>query len=174
VQAFPVDNAQRMHITHQQDYFSRAVVQAVAAAAAVGADIPPYDQNSKDIHFEVADTETDAGPQLDAQLKCVTTVDVSGDEFSYDLDVKNYTDLIKLITYVPRILIVVVVPPDPVDWLLAVSPETITLKRCAYWVSLRGQPPTTNTSTIAVKIPTSQVFDVAGLLGNLQPPGASL
>jgi hypothetical protein len=163
-----------MHITHQQDYFSRAVVHAVAAAAGVASDIPPYDQNSKDIHFEMEDTEDAAGPQLDAQLKCVTTVDVFGTEFSYDLDVKNYKDLIKPVTYVPRILILVVVPPDPVDWLLAVSPETITLKRCAYWVSLHGQPPTTNTSTIAVKIPTSQVFDVAGLLSNLQPPGEAL
>jgi hypothetical protein len=163
-----------MHITHRQDFFSRGVVQAVAAAAGVGADIPPYDQNSKDIHFEAADTETEGGAQLDAQLKCTTTVDPTLSEFSYDLDAVNYKSLRLPTVYVPRILIVVVVPSDPAEWLLAASPETITLKRCAYWVSLHGAPETTNTSTVAVKIPTSQVFDVAGLLSNLKPPGGSL
>jgi hypothetical protein len=163
-----------MHITHQQDYFSRAVVQAVAAAAGVGADIPPYDQNSKDVHFEAADTDTAVGGQLDAQLKCTTTVDPSADSFSYNLDVNNYRSLRRPVTFVPRILIVVVVPTETPDWLVAVSPDSITLRRCAYWVSLQGQPETTNTSTIAVTIPTSQVFDVAGLLSNLKPPGGSL
>jgi hypothetical protein len=163
-----------MHITHQQDYFSRAVVQAIAAAAGVGATIPSYDQNSKDIVFEAADTIDAPGAQLEAQLKCTMTVDPSPEAFSYDLPVGNYNSLRRPDTFIPRILIVVVVPSETPDWLVAVSPDTITLKRCAYWVSLQGEPETTNTSTIAVKIPTSQVFDVAGLLSNLKPPGGAV
>jgi hypothetical protein len=37
------------------------------------------------------------------------------------------------------------------------------MRRCGYWLSLRGAPPTNNETAITVKIPRIQVFDVAGL-----------
>lgn len=137
--------------------------------------MPPHDQNSKDIEFTAPDVYGASGGQLAAQLKCTHTVDPSGPTFTYDLEVKDYDRLRvpreKL--YVPRVLIVVHVPEDPDEW-MASGPEQMVLKRCAYWVSLTGARPTTNTSTVAVNIPTEQVFDVASLLDNLQPPGAAL
>ncbi|HXQ01173.1 MAG TPA: DUF4365 domain-containing protein [Solirubrobacteraceae bacterium] len=164
-----------MHITAQKDHFSRAVVRAIAAAAGVDASVPPHDQNSKDIEFTAPDVGGVAGGQLAAQLKCTHTVDTAAESFTYDLDVKDYDRLRvereKL--YVPRVLIVVDVPEDPDDWLLS-EREQMVLKRCAYWTSLTGLPPTINTSTVAVTIPTEQVFDVEGLLGNLKPPGEAL
>ena len=164
-----------MHITAQKDHFSRAVVRAVAAAAGIDASVPPHDQNSKDIEFTAPDVAGVAGGQLAAQLKCTHTVDTSAESFTYDLDIKDYDRLRvereKL--YVPRVLILVDVPEDPEDWILS-KPEQMVLKRCAYLVSLTGLPATSNTSTVAVKIPTEQVFDVQGLLGNLKPPGDAL
>jgi Domain of unknown function (DUF4365) len=164
-----------MYITAQKDHFSRSFVRAVAAAAGVGADVPELDQNSCDIAFAAPDTKDAPGPRLDAQLKCTSGVDLSGSEFSYALPVSDYNHLRWTEgLYVPRILIVVVVPDDPTDWFTAASPETVTLRRCAYWASLKGAPSTHNTSTVNVKIPTNQVFDVSALRTNLAPPGDAL
>ncbi|MDX6699599.1 MAG: hypothetical protein QOE65_2996 [Solirubrobacteraceae bacterium] len=164
-----------MDLNSRKDHFSRAVVRAVAATAGVGASVPELDQNSDDIKFEAPDTPAGPGAQLDAQLKCSQNLDPSGDEVSYDLDVKNYVDLSwpTDALYVPRILILVHVPADPSEW-LDCDPDRIILKRCAYWVSLAGSPPTENTSTVVVKVPTEQVFDAGALLDNLRPPGVSL
>jgi hypothetical protein len=38
------------------------------------------------------------------------------------------------------------------------------MRRCGYWLSLRGAPPTNNETAITVKIPRVQVFDVPGVV----------
>lgn len=164
-----------MDLNDRKDHFSRAVVRAVAAAAGVGATVPEHDQNSEDISFAATDTEDSPGAKLDGQLKCSENIDPSGDSFSFDLPVKNYNDLRwpKALLFVPRVLVLVHVPADPAEWLVC-DPEEMTLRRCAYWVSLAGEPSTPNTSTTAVTVPTEQVFDVQALLDNLKPPGAEL
>lgn len=163
-----------MDLNSRKDHFSRAVVRAVAATAGVSATVPEHDQDSVDMTFAASDAAT-PGAKLDAQLKCSHNIDHDGEAFSFPLAVKNYDDLRwpEDTLYVPRILIVVHVPPDPGDWLVS-EPEKMTLKRCAYWVSLAGAGPTENTSTVSVSIPTEQVFDPAALLARLVPPGATL
>lgn len=165
-----------MHINARKDHFSRSVVRAVAAAAGIGADVPEFDQNSCDVHFAAPDTSSGPGAKLDAQLKCTSGVDLSGSDFSYSLRITDYDHLRWPAdqTFVPRILVVVVVPDDPIDWLVAASPETITLRRCAYWLNLQGADAKPNTSSVTVKIPTAHVFDVEALHSNLKPPGESL
>ncbi len=163
-----------MHETHQKDHFSRAVVSAVAAAAGVGATIPSYDQNSRDVLFTGEETEDTPAPELSAQLKCTSGVKLEGGDFSFHLRIKDYNRLRMTGSYIPRILIVVVVPGDPADWLLATSPDQIALRRCAYWRNLAGMPATPNTSTISINMSTSDVFDVKALLSNLKPPGETL
>jgi hypothetical protein len=161
-----------MDPNHQKDHFSRAVVRALAAAAGVGATVPEYDQNSRDVLFTADDTPDAPGLELQAQLKCTSGVDLTADEFTFQLPVRDYERLRQTGAYIPRILIVVVVPDDPTDWIVTTSPEQIALKRCAYWRSLAGKPSTTNTSSVGVKMRTADVFDVAALLNNLQRPGA--
>ncbi|MFM5980640.1 MAG: DUF4365 domain-containing protein, partial [Sphaerospermopsis kisseleviana] len=43
------------------------------------------------------------------------------------------------------------------------SETELCLRRCAYWVSLRGQPQTQNTETVTVYIPRKNVFTVDAL-----------
>lgn len=162
-----------MDLNSQKDHFSRAIVRAIAATAGVKATVPEHDEDSQDMTFAAADSDTAPGARLDAQLKCSQNINPSGESFTFPLPVKNYNDLRWPVLYVPRILIVVHVPPDPAEWLVT-EPEQMTLKRCAYWVSLAGAEPTENTSTVSVNIPTEQVFDPAALLTCLAPPGAAL
>jgi hypothetical protein len=164
-----------MDLNARKDHFSRAIVRAIAATAGVSATVPEHDQDSLDMTFAAPDTAEAPGSKLDAQLKCSHNIAPEAGNFSFPLPVKNYNDLRwpDGDYYVPRILIVVHVPTDPADWLVS-DHEKMTLKRCAYWVSLAGAAETTNTSTVSINIPTEQVFDPATLTAKLTPPGASL
>lgn len=56
----------------------------------------------------------------------------------------------------------VLVPPKVEDWLQQTETE-LCLKRCAYWVSLRGQPQSTNQTTVTVYLPRQNIFSVDAL-----------
>src|SRR5947208_3123117 len=61
-----------------------------------------------------------------------------GTSIRFPLKVKNYRELIGK-RYIPRILIVVVVPKKVNDWLKQ-DEKSLILRRCGYWVSLAGEP----------------------------------
>ncbi len=62
----------------------------------------------------------------------------------------------------PRILAIVVVPDNPDNWLTQ-SRQELCLKYCGYWVSLRGQPPTQNQTSVTISIPQQNIFNVEAL-----------
>jgi hypothetical protein len=82
--------------------------------------------------------------------------------WSYDLKAKNYEELRHTDLQVPRILVVVAVPPDVSAW-VEQDEERLLMRYCGWWVSLRGLDASTNTSTVRVEVPRAQRFDVAGL-----------
>ena len=84
----------------------------------------------------------------------------AGPELAFDLKLKNYDDLRATPVHVPAILVVVCVPADIGTW-LDETPEHTAMRRCAYWLSLRGLPATGNTTTCRVRIPRTQAFTVA-------------
>jgi hypothetical protein len=64
---------------------------------------------------------------------------------------------------VPRILVVVLVPENLVDWLVQ-SEDELSMRHCGYWVSLRGQPETVNATTVTVELPRSNQFTVEAVV----------
>ena len=90
------------------------------------------------------------------------TGEAQGDPWPYDLDVKAYRDLIPTDYQVPRVLVVVRVPSDVQDWMTH-NEDQLVLRRCGYWLSLRGFAPTSNSSTNRVWISRANLFDAAGL-----------
>jgi hypothetical protein len=73
------------------------------------------------------------------------------------LKLKNYNDLRLDDPDVTRILVVVIVPPDLDNW-LEQSENEMTMRHCAYWLSLRGFEPTADLTSVTVHIPRSQMF----------------
>ncbi len=92
--------------------------------------------------------------RLDLQIKSYSG-DARGDPWPFDLPVKSYTELIATEYQVPRILVVVRVPAEVGDW-LAHGEEQLVLRRCGYWRSFHGGPPTENASTIRIRDPQGQ------------------
>lgn len=102
---------------------------------------------------------------INVQLKATTHGPAdNGDSFSYFLKGLKGYDYLREETYgaVSRILIVFFLPSDPETWLIQ-SEEELILRRCAYWVSLRGAPASKNSSGITIKLPKKQILDVPGL-----------
>jgi hypothetical protein len=82
--------------------------------------------------------------------------------FAFSLSEKTYNDLRGDDVHVPRILVVVFVP-DAIDLWLEQSEERLLMKHCAYWVSLRDAPETTNSTSVTVQLPRTNLFTVDAL-----------
>lgn len=63
---------------------------------------------------------------------------------------------------IPRFLVVLFLPQDARDWLRH-SPAELVLRRCAYWVSLRGATPPESKTGWTVRLPKRQMFHPAEL-----------
>jgi Domain of unknown function (DUF4365) len=127
-----------MHITQQQEQFSKAYIRAVSAIAGCTLAEPEVDDDSIDI--TLSSRRFDRKPKLDIQLKCYmqdTCIEESG--LQYSLKRKNYDELRITDVLVPRLLVVVVVPKQIENW-LSQSDNEAMIRYCAYWVSLRGLP----------------------------------
>ena len=100
------------------------------------------------------------------QLKATVTEPYDdGENLSYFLNgVNRYNDLRSETLSTARLLVVLFLPSDVSQW-LEHSDEQLSLRKCAYWVSLRGAPETNNESGATVKIPKKQVFNAETLTG---------
>ena len=105
-----------------------------------------------------------SGRMIDFQVKAVTHrfFTETENEIKYDLEVKNYADLIDRFeekgALVPLILIVFIMP-DNKDDRLRLEPHRLVLQRCAYWYrvnasSLRSE----NRSKIRITIPKTNLI----------------
>ena len=155
---------------HRQEALCRAYVLAVAAQAGLIWSKPTEDYGI-DLSLRSVALENnrwrDAGAQLDLQLKSTTRAIVTETEVVYDLEVDAYNDLRRVDRPCPRVLILLVMPTEEALWLNQ-TPEQLTLRYCAYWMSLRGQPLTTATRTIRIRIPRANLVSVEALTQLLQ------
>jgi len=147
--------------TTQQEGFGDAFLLAVAGVAGCATSLRRPDDDSIDWTLSC---RLPLRPKLDVQMKTTTTTDENGDTIQYPLKVKNYNDLIITNILVPRILVLVLLPPRIEEWLTA-SPTELILRRCGYWTSLRGRPTSDNEYTVTVAIPRANMFTVEALRG---------
>ena len=103
----------------------------------------------------------ESGFRLDIQAKSSVNAKVEKDFVTYALEVKAYETL-RVESQVPRILVLLVLPAHESQW-VDQDEERLILRKCAYWVSLRGRGPITNQARITIRIPRTNLFAVEGL-----------
>jgi hypothetical protein len=158
-------SAPGMDLNQRQEQFANAFLLAVSAVAGFTATKPPVDNDSVD--WTIA-SRLPRRPKIDVQMKSRRIEAADAEEvIRYHLKRKNYDDLILTELFTPRLLVLVLVPQDVGAW-LELTPEQLVLRRCAYWVSLAGQPPTTNQSSVRVGVPRSNLLNVASLESLMQ------
>ncbi len=154
-----------MDLNARQEQFANAFLVTVAAVAGFTATKPDVDHDSVD--WTIA-SRLPRRPKIDIQMKSRRVEDADRDDLiRYDLKRKNYDDLILTDLLTPRLLVLVLVPPDIGNW-LELTPDQLVLRRCAYWVSLAGQPATNNENTVRVSVPRVNLLNVASLESLMQ------
>src|SRR3974390_3227443 len=140
----------------RQEALSRAYAMAVAAGAGYVTYVPDYDRDSVDLGISAAGKMR---PNLHVQLKATINLRRAGDFFKFNDKKKNYDDL-RVLTQVPRIVVVLELPKKETGW-LSVSASKLVIKRCAYWASLQRKPELPfGQESVTIEIPAANRFDV--------------
>ncbi len=152
-----------MDINQQKEQFSNIYLQAVTTVAGYSLYKPSVDDDSVDWGIAAkGGTGPIRAPRLELQLKC-TSRDIQDDNsIRYPLKLKNYDDLRMDNFAIPRILVVVLIPEKLEDWLTQ-SETQLCIRNCGYWISLRGNSKTQNTTAVTAVIPRNNQFTVAAL-----------
>ena len=102
---------------------------------------------------------------IGVQLKCTcqSSIEVDGEYIKYDLEAKNYNDLIDSLhsnSSVPLLLVLMVLPDEVESW-VEVREHEIALTKCAYWYRPNiSEPITENVSTKRIYIPATNKLDL--------------
>lgn len=165
---------------HVKEQISRAYARAIAARAGIllkESEIDyGLDGSFRDVDYDAEHGRySENGFGIDFQLKATKNIIPKGNKLIYDLEVKNYRDLIKTQVGTPRILIVYSMPAQIDEW-ITVTDEDTTLRYCAWWGSLKGQKETNNKKKKRIVLPVSQRLTPVELrrLINLVKEGADL
>lgn len=100
-----------------------------------------------------------SGFSIDVQAKATINWSLRGDTVVYDLEVKNYNDIVARFSKrraTPLILVVLCLPCDEADW-LTITANELTLKNCCYWCQLTSEP-TANKRSSRIEIPVSNLL----------------
>jgi hypothetical protein len=143
----------------QQECFGDAFLLAVAGAAGCAVSQRRPDDDSIDWTLSC---KLSKRPKLDVQMKTTATADDSDRVIRYPLKKKNYNDLILTNVLAPRILVLVTLPTDMEEW-FSLTAEQLVLKRCAYWITLAGQPESDNEKSVTVSVPRENLLTAEAL-----------
>ncbi|MCP3135854.1 DUF4365 domain-containing protein [Pyxidicoccus xibeiensis] len=143
-----------------KEQLSLAYIHAVASRAGCSVEKVGVDRDSIDLKLcargQFVDDAALTSPELAVQLKATARASLTEDTLSFVLSKKNYDDLVAH-SLVPRILVVFVMPEDEAQW-FTLTPESLILRRCAYWHSLRGEPRTANGTAQTVHLSRQRLF----------------
>ena len=143
----------------KEEALSRVYIEAVAAAAGYITAEPKPDRDSVDLQICAGGRMR---PALDLQLKATVNLHVSADgDLPFKLPLGNYNGL-RCETQTPRLLVVLDLPRDSSQW-VTITADELVLRHRAYWMNLRGLGATDNKSSVTVRIPRRNLFNVENL-----------
>jgi hypothetical protein len=158
----------------QREELSKAYVAAVAARA--GCKLGNWSQDSGCLDVTVATATTFGGglaaPKLDLQLKASAKPRIAKDGLlSWSLS-RAHFDTLRRRAQIPHLLIALILPEREDEW-MAQSEQELSMRRCAYWIHLLGEPPISSNErkSTTISIPECQLFSPAALLALLERSG---
>lgn len=143
-------------LQHTEECLSLAFVHALAGRAGVSLAAQRVHDYGIDGTFRsvkiIGKRRVETGYAVDFQMKATTTWEHNGSEVVYDLEAKNYNDMVQRDgAATPCILILLCLPSDHENWIDA-DEDRLILQRCCYWTQLDGDP-SPNSYTKRIFIP---------------------
>lgn len=155
---------------HRQEALCRAYIQVIAARCGMSWSVPNPDYGIDLTLNDVIDrggVRAESGYKLDVQAKSATRAGWTATHLRYDIDVRSYETLRDPTPGTSRILVVLALPEDESLWSAQTEDELI-VRHCAYWLSLRGEGPTSNRRSLRLLIPRGNRFSVEALRGMME------
>lgn len=153
---------------HRKECLGVAYTRAVVSYAGFNFCVSEHDYgfDGKIIDVEYDDEYrrySESGFLIDFQIKSTVRYEIKDDMIFYDIEVKNYRDLIKRNPGNPRILILYLMPQENDDW-LENDKHKLILRHGAWWCSLKGFPETDNKERKRIKIPIKNLLNKEALI----------
>ena len=146
---------------HQKESLSRAYVQIIAARCGLSWSSPSPDYGVDIILHNVEEMDgqfVQSGYPLEIQVKSTSAAILEKSEVKYDMEIGAFKKLRNpSVVTAGRILVLLVLPEDESEW-TTVTDENLILRRCAYWLSLKGRDAVDNQSKVRINIPRENVF----------------
>ena len=143
----------------REEALSRVYARAVAAGAGYATGDCDFDRDGVDLRIHAGGAMR---PAVDLQLKATTNLTSAMDgHYRFPLKRRNY-DLLRIETQTPRLLFVLDLPAEEDQW-LTLTEDELVLRRQAFWLNLRGSEATENQTSVTVRIPRENVFDINSL-----------
>ena len=149
---------------------SYAYLHAVAARAGFGCKVGSRIDDGASVDAFVRVNERMAADSViwnfdfEVQLKATkqALIEINGRYSYFFQGIKRYDKLRDPGSPLPKLLIVLLLPDDPAQW-LTLDENSLISRRCAYWVSLEGAPASDNDTGKTIAIPRSQLLTVEAL-----------
>lgn len=138
----------------KKEQLSLAYVAALAAGGGYTVSTRNSDRDSIDVTVH---SRTRSYAAVSFQLKATSVPDWVDDELRFQLSSKNFNEL-ESFRQTPALLAVMVLPFEPTEW-LSVDDKQLVLRRCVWWVSLRGNGQTSQGSR-QVRLPRANLLTV--------------
>ena len=146
-------------VSDQKEALSLIYARAVAARAGYVTEVLSPDRDSVDLCIRAGGR---IRPLLDLQLKATVNLKRPGDGFlHFPLGIKNYNDL-RIESLILRLLVVLDLPKEEQRW-MTITQDELILRHRAYWLNLQGYEETANQSSVTVRIPEENLFNVESL-----------
>jgi len=138
-----------------------AHIYALAGMAGVDHGLRHVHDYGVDGHFEqviiYGNKRIMSGYPVAFQAKASTNWKLEEGYIVYDLDVKNFNDIVtRPPSAMTMILVLLCMPKEQENWHVATSDATI-LRNCCYWMTLTGEP-SGNSSTMRIRIPIENLL----------------
>jgi len=157
----------------QREEISKAYVHAVAARC--GFKVGNWSQDAGCIDVSIAATGivgagTFIDPQVDLQLKASDDPRHILQDGRVACTIRHaHHEQLVAARSIPKLLVVLVLPTDAEQWITH-TPESLILRRCAWWKRMTGEPSLSPSREgyVTVHLPQSQHFSPQGLQDLMQ------
>lgn len=154
-----------MDITAKMEQFQKGYMRALCAACGWNTAEPYVDDDSVDLKIfgKTKDGSCVIRPEIEIQLKATLKQTVAKylkeDGIHFPLKQKNYNDLCGDDYILPRYLLLLILPDNPLEWL----PENRLATQQCYWLNLKNSQPNDNQTSTTVVFPTQQILTIETL-----------
>ena len=145
--------------TKRKEELSISYLNVLCAREGIAMEIQKHDDDGIDAILNKIVQRRDGSPykaSFEVQLKSTSRISVENDKsFSYPLKKKNYDDLRRPSTAKP-FLFLLILPENEGD-LLDHSVNELIIRKCMYWLDLKGMPNSDNASNVTVYFPQENI-----------------